>query len=167
MKNGTQIRKTAKNKQTVLPENYHEIVFTEFPGNMDYLGSEKVSELTKQRFYWPYTAKNINFYVAKDADLLKCDWNGNEVAPLASIESWYPFVMVSDSLLRLNRCKCCFEYILKKFTQSYASRNKSAKTAASKPFNNFMLQFSFSTRNHHDRGAEFRNHLSNYLHTLQ
>ena len=73
MKNGTQIRKTAKNKQTVLPENYHEIVFTEFPGNMDYLGSEKVSDLTKQRFYWPYTAKNINFYVAKDADLLECD----------------------------------------------------------------------------------------------
>ena len=150
-----------------MPENYHQIVFTEFPGNMDYLGSEKVSDLTKQRFYWPYTAKNINFYVTKDADLLKCDWNRNEVAPLASIESRYAFVMVSVSLLRLDRCKCGFEYILKKFTHSYASRNKSAKTAASKPFNNFMLQFGFPTRNHHDRSAEFRNHLFNYLHTLQ
>ena len=49
------------------------IAFTEFPGNMDSLGSEKVSDLTKQRFYWPYTAKNINFYLTKDADLLTCD----------------------------------------------------------------------------------------------
>ena len=66
-------------------------------------------------------SKNYQFYVTKDADLLKCDWNRNEVAPVASTESRYPFVMVSVSLLHLDRCKCSFEYILKKFTQSYAS----------------------------------------------
>ena len=121
----------------------------------------------QNRCYWQYMTKNINFYVTKNADLLKCDWNRNEIAPLAPIELRYSFVMVSVSLLRLDRCKCGFEYILKKFTHSYASRNKSAKTAASKPFNNFMLQFGFPTRNHHDRSAEFRNHLFNYLHTLQ
>ena len=64
--------------------------------------------------------------------------------------------MVSVSLLRLDRCKCGFEYILivtdhfKRFTQSYATSNKLAKIAAGKLFNNFMLQFGFPTRNHHD-----------------
>ena len=117
--------------------------------------------------------KKSHFYVTKDVDLLKCDWNRNEIAPLASIESRYPFLMVSVSLLRLDRCKCGFEYVLivadhfKRFTQSYATRNKSAKTAARKLFNNFMLQFGFSIRNHHERSGEFRNHLFNYLHKLQ
>ena len=94
--------------------------------------------------------------MTKNADLLKCDWNRNEIAPLAPIELRYSFVMVSVSLLRLDRCKCGFEYILivadhfKRFTQSYATRNKLAKIAAGKLFNNFMLQFGFPTRNHHD-----------------
>ena len=142
-----------------MPENYQQIVFTELPGNIF---------VQKSFLTWENRGiKNINFYVTKDADLLKSDWNRNEVAPLASIESRYPFVMVSVSLLRLDRCKFCFEYILKKFTQSYASRNISAKRAASKFFNNFMLQFGFPTRNHHERSAEFRNHRFNYLHKLQ
>ena len=81
----------------------------------------------------------------KNADSFKCDWNRNEIAPLAPIESRYPLKMVSVSLLRLDRSNWSFEYILtvadhlKRFTQSYATRNKSAKTAASKLFNNFML----------------------------
>ena len=32
---------------------------------MEHLGSEKVSDLAKQWFYWPYIAKEINFYVTK------------------------------------------------------------------------------------------------------
>ena len=67
------IRKTAKKKQLVFPENYQQIVFIEPPGNMENVGSEKVSDLTKQRFHWPYMAKKSHFYVTKDADLLKCD----------------------------------------------------------------------------------------------
>ena len=47
------IRKTAKKKQIVFAENYQQIVFTEHPGNMENVGSEKVSDLTKQRLYWP------------------------------------------------------------------------------------------------------------------
>ena len=55
------IRKTAKKKQIVFAENYQQIVFTEHPGNMENVGSEKVSDLTKQRLYWPYMAKNLIF----------------------------------------------------------------------------------------------------------
>ena len=96
----------------------------------------------------------------------------NETAQLTSTESRYPFEMVPVSLLRLDICKCCFEYILivtghfKRFTQAYAIRNKSAKTATSKLFNNFMLHLGFPTRIHHDRSAELRNYLFNHLHKL-
>ena len=57
--------------------------------------------------------KDINIFVTKkNADLLKCDWNCNEIAPIAPIEPRYLFEMVSVSLLRLDKCKCGFEYIL-------------------------------------------------------
>ena len=32
---------------------------------MEHLGSEKVSELAKHRFYWPYIAKEIDFLCDK------------------------------------------------------------------------------------------------------
>ena len=59
------IRKTAKKKQLVFPENYQQIVFIEPLGNMENFGSEKVSDLTKQRFHWPYMAKKISFLCDK------------------------------------------------------------------------------------------------------
>ena len=72
--------------------------------------------------------------------------NRDEIAPLAPIELRYPFEMMSASLLGLDRCKGGFECVLivtdhfKRFTQAYASHNKSLKTATSKLFNNFMSQ---------------------------
>ena len=53
-----------------------------------------------------------------------------------------------------------------RFTQAYETCNKSAKTAASKRFNNFILQFGVPTKIHHNRGAEFNNHLFNHLYKL-
>ena len=53
-----------------------------------------------------------------------------------------------------------------RFTQIYATRNKSATSAADKMYNEFILQFGFPTRIHHDQGREFHNRLFKRLHQL-
>ena len=40
-------------KQIVLPRKFHQLVYKELHEEMGHLGAEKVTNLARQRFYWP------------------------------------------------------------------------------------------------------------------
>ena len=52
------------------------------------------------------------------------------------------------------------------FCQIYPTRNRLAKTAADKIFNDLVLRFDFLTKIHHDQGPEFESQLMCQLHKL-
>ena len=55
------MRKTTKFNQVVLSKMYSEL-----HEKLCHLGSEKVVELARRRFYWPKMQKHIKFFIKND-----------------------------------------------------------------------------------------------------
>ena len=52
-------------KQLVLPDSFHNLVFLELHAKMGHLGSDRVEELCRQRFYWPQMRAEIEDFIQK------------------------------------------------------------------------------------------------------
>ena len=173
VRDGVLLRKTQRYTQIVLPEQYHQVIYKELHAEMGHLSSERVECLARQRFYWPHMRGDIDFFIRKKCTCVFTKKpNVTEKAKLVPITATYPFEIVSIDFLHLDRCSGGYEYALvvcdhfTRFSQAYATKKKSARAAADKLFNQFILQWGFPTRIHHDRGPEWNNHLFAHLHRL-
>ena len=170
---GVLIKKLKVERQIVLPKTYHQLVYTELHENLAHLGSDRVYDLARTRFYWPRMQNQIEFYVRKQCRcVIAKQPNMADKAPLIPIECRSPFEMLSIDYCHLDPCKGGYNYALvcvdhfTRFVQVYATKKKNAASAADKLFNEFILNFGFPKRIHHDQGAEFNNKLFSRLHKL-
>ena len=171
--NGVLMRETAQKLQVVLPKKYQSLVFTELHDKMAHLGSDRVIDLARQRFFWPKMARDIKTYVQRRC---RCVADKNRAIPerakMQSIETSYPFEVVAIDFIDLDPCKGGYQKVLvvtdlfTKFVQMYATKTKSSKAAATKLFNEFILLYGFPKRIMHDKGAEFNSGLFSELHRL-
>ena len=170
---GVLVRKTSQWNQIVLPKKYHNMVYEELHVKLAHLGSERVLQLARRRFYWPHMQRDIEKYIRTQCPCLIAHTPNNpDKAPLVPIQSTFPFEMVSVDYLHLDKCQGNFEYAMviidhfTKFVQIHATRNKFGTTAADQIFNKFILKYGFPKRIHHDQGGEFENELFARLHQL-
>ena len=172
-KDGLLFRRSGQFSQLVLPQKFHTLVFKELHQEMGHLGAPRVVQLARERFYWPNMEDNITHFVTKVCPCLKQRQpNLTTRAPLHSVTTSYPFELVSIDFLHLEPSSGGYEYILviidhfTRFAQAYATKNKSATTAADRLFNDFVLRFGFPAKILHDQGREFENKLFHKLEKL-
>ena len=173
IENGILIKQTKSYKQIVLPSCYHQLIYDQLHVNMGHLGVAKVYELARDRFYWPGMYTDINNFITKKCRcVIDKRPTKTPLAPLQPIESTSPFELVCIDFLHLDKCKGNYEYVLvvtdhfTRFSQAYATKNKSALAAADVIFKNYILTFGFPEKIHHDQGREFNNKLWKRLHEL-
>lgn len=121
---------------------------------MGHLGADRVLSLARERFYWPRMSKYIEDYIQNRS----------------LFERQETVASISYST-EANHCHTPFRtgvYILFAFGtlegRIYATRNKSAKTAAEKVFSDFIPRFGILHRLHHAQGGDFEN---KFFHQLQ
>ena len=156
-------RKSGQNLQLVLPKKFHRLVYKELHQEMGHLGTERVLQLARERFYWPHMQRDSTHFVTRVCSCLKQRRpNLPTRAPLQPIVTNEPFELISIDYLHLERSSGGHEYILvivdhfTRFAQAYPTQNKSVRTAV---YNDFMLRFGFPARILHDQGREFENKL--------
>ena len=158
------VRETKEYSQIVLPNSLRNIVYNELHNKMGHLGTDKVFDLARRLFYWPRMHRDIELYITKQCQCIKRKKpNRVERAPLVPIESQYLFEIVSMDFLKLDKAQGGYEYFLvvtdhfTRYVQAYATKNKSAKSAANKLYNNHILTYGFPRQIYHDQGKEFHN----------
>ena len=92
---GILMRKTASLSQIVLPEKFHQLVYSELHENLAHLGSDRVLELAKHRFYWPRIQKSIEHYVTKRCRCIISKKRTPDRALMVPITARYPFEMIT------------------------------------------------------------------------
>ena len=160
-------------KQLVLPLVYRNLVLNELHDEMGHCSAGKVLNLLRPRFFWSSMVEDVEEHVNKKCFcVVQRKPNIQIRSEMEVVETTAPFELVSLDFLHLEKSSGGCEYILvlvdhfTRFAVCYATKNKSARTAAKCLFDDFALRYGFPNKILHDQGGEFENKLFDELKML-
>ena len=145
---GVLVKRTANIDQIAITLSLRNLVYRELHEKMGHFGGERVYQLRKERFYWPGMEKDIKDYIKNKCTCLsQRKPHVLPQAPLGTVKLSGPIDIVGIDFLKVDKCSGGYEYIFvitdhfTRYTQIYATKNKSAITATLRLYNDFTLRF--------------------------
>ena len=139
---------------------------------MGHVGVERTASLVRDMFYWPKMLSDIELHLKSCQCLKGKTESRKQYTPMGHLSSTASYDMLSMDFLELDPAGgYCYALVVidhfTRFCQIYPTRNRLAKTASDKIFNDLVLRFGLPTRIHHDQGPEFEGQLMRQLHKLR
>lgn len=148
-------------EQLVLPQPFHDIVFTGLHDDAGHQSRERTISLVKSRFFWLGLEQFIARRIRECPRCMRLKTPVNPVTGLVPIESTYPLELLCVDFLTLDMSKGGYEQVLimtdhfTRFAQAIPTKNETAHTTAKAIFDNFVVHYCFPSRLHIDQGRNF------------
>ena len=165
LRQGVLYKKTQVNARTkhllVVPQAYRQRAIEGCHDQVGHLGQDRVSDLLRDRFYWPGMHVDVVSYINSFPTCLHRKSQPDK-APRLNIEASQPLELFHLDYLKIELSKGNIENITDHFTryaQAFPSKTQTALATAKLLWNNFILHYGFPSKIITDQGRNFESEL--------
>uniref|UniRef100_A0AAY4AVH5 Gypsy retrotransposon integrase-like protein 1 n=1 Tax=Denticeps clupeoides TaxID=299321 RepID=A0AAY4AVH5_9TELE len=151
--------------QLVLPRRFRGTVLKALHDEAGHLGTDRVVDQLRDRFYWPKMSKDVEQYIKSCGYCVTRKSPCERAAPLNQIVSSGPMDLVCIDFLTLEPDSKGLGNILvitdhfTRYAQAFATRNQKAGTVARVLVDKYFVHYGLPARIHSDQGRDFESHL--------